>query len=197
MAVVYGREYGDKVLSFEASGGLSEATLVMRDRETDSWWSIMSGDAIGGDMKGEKLIELPVGEKVQWGEWKERYPLTMVLSVDGAEHDSVSAYEDYLTSERMFRDTKSKDERMPGKEPIFAFRIGSVAYAVRHSVIVNETRFEVGGGVVVLSRPEGAHVLQSTRATHVPASGDPQPLIGFDTFWYGWSNINDNVMILE
>ena len=29
-----------------------DASLVMRDRETDSWWSIMTSDAIGGELDG-------------------------------------------------------------------------------------------------------------------------------------------------
>ena len=41
---------GDEELNFEASGALLDASLVMRDRETDSWWSIMTSDAIGGDL---------------------------------------------------------------------------------------------------------------------------------------------------
>lgn len=197
MAVVYGREYGDKVLSFETSGGLSEATLVMRDRETDSWWSIMRGDAIGGEMKGEKLVELPFGEKVQWGEWRKRYPLTMVLSVDGVEHDPVNPYAGYFASERLYRNLEVQDDRLPGKEPIFAFRLDGAAYAVPHSAIGAETRFEVKGGSVVLGRPEDAHLLQSTTASFATASGDTRPLAGFDTYWYGWANLNDNVIILH
>jgi hypothetical protein len=40
-----------------------QATLVLRDRETDSWWSIMTSDAIGGELDGTDLEELPFGEK--------------------------------------------------------------------------------------------------------------------------------------
>ena len=80
---MYGREYGDQVLRFEASGGLLNASLVMRDKETDSFWSIMTGDALSGELKGTSLVELPYGEKVRFGEWVERYPDTLVLTVKG------------------------------------------------------------------------------------------------------------------
>ncbi len=46
-----------------------EASLVMRDRETDSWWSIMTSTAIGGAMAGADLVELPLGEKTTWRSW--------------------------------------------------------------------------------------------------------------------------------
>ena len=44
--MVYDRQYDDETLSFEASGALKDGALVMRDRETDSWWSIMAAEAI-------------------------------------------------------------------------------------------------------------------------------------------------------
>ena len=34
--MVYGRKVGEQELSFEASGALMEASLIMRDRETGS-----------------------------------------------------------------------------------------------------------------------------------------------------------------
>lgn len=215
---MYGREYGDKVLSFEPSGALKEATLVMRDRETDSWWSIMSGDAIGGEMKGQKLIELPVGEKIQWGEWKKRYPLTLVLTVDGREHDPENPYERYFTSERLFGATESADKRLPGKEAIYSFRIDGVAYAVLHSAVEGGAAFTAGGNDVFFYRSVGSHIFESTIALFGPEaanSGDAgrfvnddgwqdtvtgaaaEKLTGFDTFWYSWSNINDDVIILN
>ena len=83
---MYGREYGGLTLSFEASGALKESSLVMRDLETDSWWSIMTGDAIGGELEGTRLEELPVGEKVRWEEWRRRHPDTLVLTLRDMEH---------------------------------------------------------------------------------------------------------------
>ena len=72
---MYDRKVGGKELNFEASGGLLDASLVMRDRETDSWWSIMTADAIGGDLRKTELVELPVGEKMQWKDWLARHPI--------------------------------------------------------------------------------------------------------------------------
>ena len=87
--MVYGRKHGDQELNFEASGALLDASLVMRDRETDSWWSIMTSDAIGGELEGDELEELPLGEKSTWKDWVARHPQTLVLSVEGREHDGV------------------------------------------------------------------------------------------------------------
>jgi hypothetical protein len=228
---VYGREYNNEILSFEPSGGLKEASLVMRDRETDSWWSIISGDAIGGTLKGMKLEELPVWEKTTWGEWRERHPNSLVLSVDGVEHDPGNPYQRYFSSDGTFRGTKVKDDRLPGKESIYSFRAGAKAYAAPHDAIVGGAVFDVDGGTVFLYRSPGADMFASTRAYFAPSGDDaddpvfkqdsggwvasatgarfdpntgfsgegksPERLTGFDTFWYMWSNINDDVVILK
>ena len=78
---MYDRNYDGKTLSFEPSGGLMNASLVMQDRETDTFWSIMSGKAEAGALDGTALIELPVSEKMSWAEWRARHPDTLVLSV--------------------------------------------------------------------------------------------------------------------
>ena len=60
-----------------------QGSLVMQDKETDSYWSIMTGKSEGGAQGGTRLNELPVGVKLQWKEWVRRHPDTVVLSVDG------------------------------------------------------------------------------------------------------------------
>lgn len=172
--MVYGREYGGRVLSFEPSGALWEATLVMRDRETDSWWSIVTGDAVGGDLKGQKLLELPVGEKVRWGEWRERYPDTQVLSVDGREHDPRNPYAEYFNSDRTFQHLEAKDPRLPAKEPIFAFDLDDGRYAVPHSAIEDGASIVIGNNEIFLFRRTGADVFESTRAYIVTHSASPK-----------------------
>ena len=63
--MVYGRRFGERELRFEISGGLIDGALVMRDLETDSYWSIMQAEAIGGALKGEQLAERPVAPKAR------------------------------------------------------------------------------------------------------------------------------------
>ena len=81
---MYSRDYRGRTVNFEVSGGLVNASLVMQDEQTDTYWSIMEGEAVAGELSGEKLVELPIGEKIQWRHWKERHPDTLVLSVQWA-----------------------------------------------------------------------------------------------------------------
>jgi hypothetical protein len=176
----------------------------MRDRETDSWWSIMQESAIGGEFEGESLQLIPAGEKVQWAEWKRRYPDTKVLSVDGEEHEPVDHYRGYFASEDGFRGATADDKRLKDKEPIFAFNWEDSAYAVRHTTIEGGATFHLGDKEIFLFRKDGAPLYSSTEAYFVSSTGEAgtsegekPKLAGFDTFWYIWSKSREHVIILK
>lgn len=213
--MVYDRRFDDRVLTFEASGALESASLVMRDRETDSWWSIMSGRAIGGALAGRRLEELPVAVKTTWRDWRRAHPDTQVLSVDGRQHVESSSYDDYFTSDRTFRSLEVADHRLDAKEPIFAFRLGGRSYAVPHAAVEGGRRFTLDKDrAVLLYRAPGAPLRSSTRAFLVAAdaagevaaedlltapAGDisAEPLAGFDTYWYTWIATNSATRLLD
>ncbi len=218
---MYGRSYGDQTLNFEPSGALRDAALVMRDRETDSWWSIMTSDAIGGPLEGTDLQELPIGEKTTWGEWRAEHPDSLVLSVDGVEHDSSNPYENYFTSDDTFRDLEVEDDRLAAKAPVYTFRRRGTAYAAPHTAIEGGALFPAGDDeVFFLHREPGASVFAGTDAWVLSAEraeeiGSPQAvrswiasptsdsapdasrLTGFDTYWYTWVAVHPETELLE
>lgn len=203
------------------------SSLVMQDRETDTYWAIMTGEAIAGEMKGSKLKELPVGEKIQWKDWSGKYPNTLVLSVNGREDVSWNPYTDYFRSNQGFRGTRARDKRLGTKEPIFAFHYEGQHYAVPWKVIEGGRAFDVGSIKLFLYRPKGAEIFYSTIAYKTSGTGFkqekgnwfdvdsggrfnskngsfesgngpcPERFEGFDTFWYNWSLTNPDTKILE
>lgn len=213
---MYDRRVGERELSFEASGALLDASLVMRDRETDSWWSIMTSDAVGGPLDGTDLVELPVGEKTTWSAWVARHPETTVLSVDGVEHVESNPYDDYFSSTATFRDLEVADRRLAAKEPIFSFRLDGRPWAVPHTAFAGGALLapeSLGGRALLLYRDAGAPVFASTAAWLVSAQaadgadaqellagpkGDGiEPLAGFDTYWYTWVAVNQETELVR
>jgi hypothetical protein len=197
-----------------------DASLVMRDRETDSWWSIMTSDAIGGELDGTDLVELPQGEKATWKNWRQRHPNTLVLSVDGAEHIDNNPYDNYFASEGTFRDLKIDDQRLAPKDSIYSFWWGDEPYAVPHSSFAGGKVLEVegwGDQRLFLYRGKKASIFESTEAWIVPASliadvkkprdllalvtadggNGAERLTGFDTFWYNWVSVNENTKLVK
>ncbi len=197
-----------------------DASLVMRDRETDSWWSIMTSDAIGGELDGTDLVELPQGEKATWKNWRQRHPNTLVLSVDGAEHIDNNPYDNYFASEGTFRDLKIDDQRLAPKDSIYSFWWGDEPYAVPHTAFAGGAVLEVegwGDKRLLLYRGKKASIFESTQGWIVPTSlvaeskktkdllacvraGDAvgaKQLTGFDTFWYNWVSVNEDTHLVR
>ncbi len=221
---MYDREYKGKTINFEASGGLINSSLVMQDFETDSYWAIMSGEAIAGVFKGTRLAELPVGEKLRWKEWVKKHPNTLVLSVNGKE-EGVNAYGRYFNDSEGFRGQGAKDKRLKTKEPIFAFKFSGKPYAAAHAAFEEGKTFQLGEEVLFLYRRKGAEIFESTVAylsktgfekteegwveresgcRFDPAAGAfsgagdcAQRQTGFDTFWYNWSLNNAATDVLK
>ncbi len=220
---MYGRDYRGKTLNFEASGGLMNSSLVMQDKQTDSYWSIMTGDAIGGEYKGTKLVELPVSKKVEWKDWVEEHPDTLVLSVNG-EQDAPDPYADYFRSRRGFRGQQATDGRLNTKDSIYAFRYDDRPYAIDTDGVEGGKTFELHDGSHAFAhRAKGAELFEGssaywselgferrgeewvevgTGARFSPQSGEFEGgtvyrLSGFDTFWYNWSLNNPDTALLK
>ncbi len=59
----------------------------MRDAETGSWWQQISGEAIQGKLKGQKLTAVDFDE-ISYGIWKRENPNGRVLRPDGDKIES-------------------------------------------------------------------------------------------------------------
>ncbi|MCH7541758.1 DUF3179 domain-containing protein, partial [Patescibacteria group bacterium] len=81
-AAAYDPVIGGKTLSFGVLGVLLHNDLVMYDRQTDSWWIQITGEAISGKHKGKKLTLLPGMELVEFADFKKAHPNGKVLQPD-------------------------------------------------------------------------------------------------------------------
>lgn len=81
-SIVFKRTLGDgTVLDFGTTGNLRNSDLVMYDRQTESWWQQFTGEAIVGEMTGEKLEFMP-SQIISYSDFASQYPKGMVLSRD-------------------------------------------------------------------------------------------------------------------
>ncbi len=91
----------------------------MYDRETDSLWSHLTGEALKGKMRGKKLRIISSVPKIRWGAWKQTYPKTKVLSIESNEDIEQDRYEQYHRSDRTGRQTPENiDTRLRPKEMV-------------------------------------------------------------------------------
>ena len=75
---MYERRLEGRELSFGHNGTLLENAFVMYDRQTDSLWLHVTGEAFFGPLKGKRLTSMP-STVTTWAAWKRAYPHTLVL----------------------------------------------------------------------------------------------------------------------
>jgi hypothetical protein len=76
--LVFDRRLGDRILDFGTTGKLRNSDLVMYDRQTESWWQQLTGEAIVGALAGAELAMLPARLE-SFAEFKARAPDGKVL----------------------------------------------------------------------------------------------------------------------
>ena len=80
-AIVFDRRVNGTVLDFGTSGNLRNSDLVMWDRQTQSWWQQITGEAIVGELTGTRLTFIPA-PVISWSQFVSGFPDGMVLSRD-------------------------------------------------------------------------------------------------------------------
>ena len=70
LVAIYDRRVDGQTLTFENSGALWRDMLVMRDRETGTYWTPANGRALYGPLAGKTLagIPAPLAKTADWGE---------------------------------------------------------------------------------------------------------------------------------
>jgi hypothetical protein len=77
-AIVFDRALNRGVVTFGTTGILRNSDLVMWDRQTESWWQQITGEAVVGDLTGTRLRLLP-SSLMSWKSFEETYPSGQVL----------------------------------------------------------------------------------------------------------------------
>lgn len=129
-AVVYDRNLEFKgesyLLDFGVSGMLRNSDLVMWDRQTESWWQQLTGEALIGDLAGAEL-NLVSSMLISLEEYFDAYPEGLVLSTETG-HFSEYGTNPYIgydaltnTQPRLFEG--EVDPRLPAMERVIDIKV--------------------------------------------------------------------------
>lgn len=158
--IVFRAEVKGRTLRFQYDRMVA-ANEVQKDLETGSSWQQASGEAIDGPLKGTRLALYP-SVRTTWGEWRKRYPKTMVLKpLAGYAERMPTISARIKTVTRVAPDGAPKgalgvDARVPPRETVAGLEVGrdAVAYpfsALRRERVVND---RVGGlPIVIVHQP--------------------------------------------
>jgi hypothetical protein len=124
---VYDREISGKEHNFGVSGKLIMNVLVMYDRETDSLWSQLLGQAVDGPLKGTKL-DFVESLQTTWGEWKALHPNTLAhIKGFRGNRDNYAGY--YGSGSAGVLGESREDNRLYVKEFVIGVAVEDVAKA--------------------------------------------------------------------
>lgn len=182
--VAFEREVpGQGVLTFGTSGLLYADNLVMYDRQTESLWPQLTGQASVGVLTGTQLQAIPMGT-VAWRDFAAAEPSALVLSQETGFSrpygtNPYSGYDD-PDGELLFALPGETDARLPVKERVVGLGDGTQTVAVRRSALIGRPPLVVGVGgrdVVLWHRPGQASALD---APTVAGGADIGTVVAFD-----------------
>ena len=152
-AIVFDRTLDGTVHDFGVSGFLRNSDLVMWDRQTQSWWQQLTGEAIAGELAGAQLRFVPA-QIVSWRVFAEEHPDGLTLDRPGAGRpygtNPYSSYDNLDSYPFLF--DGDVDPRLPPKLRVAAVEINGDAVAFPYSRLEAERviQYEVGGEEIVV-----------------------------------------------
>ncbi len=160
-AIAFDRRLDSKTYSFGVSGMLRHSDMVMFDRETESWWQQITGEAIVGDLLGEKLKQIPA-QIVGFEQFAKAFPKGMVVSKDTGHirnygRNPYVGYDEIGKPPFLFRG--KTDGRIRPMEKIVVVEIDGQSTVYPHSTtrkmrVIND---EIGSQRVVIFHIDGAN----------------------------------------
>ena len=177
-----------ELLDFGTSGRLLHSNLVMYDRQTGTYWSQATLEAIIGPLAGQRLEFVPA-QIVSWEDWREAHPDGLVLSQDTGfdrayGQNPYQGYDSPLNADP-FLFQGDPDPRLPATEHVLGVDVSGRRVAFPYTELSRDARnghaavqTRVGDrGVVVLWRRGTASALDQPE---ISASRDVGSATAYD-----------------
>ncbi|MGB3687098.1 MAG: DUF3179 domain-containing protein [Ornithinimicrobium sp.] len=166
--VAFERDLDGEVLTFGTSGRLYRDNLVMYDRQTESLWPQLTGQASIGVKTGTQLTAIPLGT-VAWTDFLAAHPDADVLSQDTgfAREYGSNPYTGYdePDGDLLFDLGDDVDDRLSTKERVVGIsgESADIAYLRSALIGVDPVQIDVDGDPVVLWHESGQASALDTR----------------------------------
>lgn len=118
LATVLDRRAAGRTLTFDDPGAVWRGAPVLRDRETGTFWSPVSGKALSGPLAGEALTVLPAAVTTAEA-WRELYPSTLCLETGELTAVALTLRLYAASATEGVAGGKTTDERFAPKETVF------------------------------------------------------------------------------
>ena len=186
-AVLFDRRLGDRQLSFETSGLLLNSNKVMVDRQTDTLWNQITGEAIAGTLEGSSLTKL-ASVTTRWSDWVATHPDSLTLALPppvlfedpdrppiAYEYEPGAPQSAYYASEDLWFPAVGVPEVFPPKSEVVTVELDGAYLAIelaalaRHGPVV----LEVGTHPILAVLIAGGARVYDARILGAVAGGPP------------------------
>lgn len=181
-ALAFDRRMDGQILEFGVSGKLKDNDLIMYDRQTETFWQQITGEAIVGELIGKELTQIPLSG-MRWREFKEDFPQSMVLSRETgfSRNYDVSPYGSYEEdASTLFPVEGGVDRTIHPKTVVYGVEIGDEAMAYPEESLQKQGRIqdEIGGVSIEITYRNG-------KVTVVNKDEDEE-IAATRLFWFAW-----------
>lgn len=186
----------DQILEFGVSGLLYNSDMLLYDRQSESLWSQIPGQAITGKYQGRLLSRL-VTNHTTWQRWREEHPNTLLLSYDtGHNRDySRNPYSGYELARELYFPVEPKPpDSLHPKETVLGVKVGKSTKAYPFSVLekLDTTRVHdsIAGKTVIITWDSKGRAAQAH-------DGSGYPLEFMQAFWFAWYAFNRDTEVFS
>ncbi|NUQ97436.1 MAG: DUF3179 domain-containing protein [Streptomyces sp.] len=188
-------------LTFGTTGSLVNSNLLMYDRQTDSTWPQLTGTAITGRRKGQKLATTPL-LWTTWKDWRSAHPRTRVLSTEtgylrdyGSDpYGSYTRRSGYYVEGGPIFPVLARDRagRLADKDVVVGVRSGAHHLAISKKRIerAGTVRAGLGGAPVTVRWDRDLGTAGLARDGSAPAEA-------FDAMWFAWYAFYPDTRVLS
>ncbi len=194
--VAFYSDIAGKTTDFGVSGLLYNSDVLLYDRETESLWSQIMGQAIAGAHVGKKLKAFPISHTT-WRDWVKQHPDTQVLSTNtGYSRDyGRNPYRGYDQSRQLYF---SVNQRIPDtyhpKEQVIGVEIDGVykAYPFVELQKHNQSQFvdSINGVSITIE-------WDSENQSVEMSDNNGKRIAVIQGFWFAWFAFHPDTLVFQ
>ena len=183
----------DNIGELGVSGLLYNSDVLLYDRETESLWSQIMGEAISGKKMGEKL-EYITTIHTSWEKWQELYPHTLVLSDNtGFKMDyNKSPYIDYEKTDKLMFPVSQKNKSLRTKERIIGIEVNGKYKAYPHSVFTKKKN-----SISDIFNGKNVSIVFDVQSQFAEVKSDGEIYPSVSMFWFAWYSFHPDTEVFK
>lgn len=194
--IAFDPHIGGERLEFGVSGKLWQSNLLMYNRtgdpDTESLWSQVLGEAVLGPMTGTKLEIIP-SDTVLYGDWKTKYPDTLVLSRNTGTTRlyGTDPYDDYYTNESVSFGATFNDDRLHPKAFVLGIAIDGQYKAYHDEALPEGTTTDTFAGKTIMIEKN------DIGGVRMFVGPEKEPLSYVGGFWFSWLAVHPETQLYK